>query len=306
MNEPQTARPRHPGAGEVRIATLVRSPEGERRARLMIDSLRTFGGAWSNCPVWVFVPVADRISGNLQGLEGVEVLRLDVEDALRRYLFGDKVAACARAEELARPDTRTLIWLDPGCLIVNPPALFDLAPAHDAAFRPVHIQNVGSAAGEPLDEYWQGVYGVVGIEEVPFTVESFVDRKELRPYLNSHCYSLNPSAGLSEAWLECFRTLVADHAFQAAACRDDLHQVFLHQAILSGQVTKRLDRERLRLLPPEYSYPLHFQQEVPEARRAATLNVLACAVYEEAADLGKIPVDEPLRSWLADRPLDVV
>ena len=34
--------------------SLVRSTEGGRRLRLMIDSLRAFGGPLSQCPIWVF------------------------------------------------------------------------------------------------------------------------------------------------------------------------------------------------------------------------------------------------------------
>lgn len=51
--------------------------------------------------------------------------------------------------------------------------------------------------------------------------------------------------------------MVTDEAFQAGPCRDELHRIFLHQAILSTLVAKQLDWERVRLLPPEYNYPLN-------------------------------------------------
>jgi hypothetical protein len=41
--------------------------------------------------------------------------------------------------------------------------------------------------------------------------------------------------------------------------------------------------------------------QVPPARRAGSLNDLACAVYEEDLALDGIPVHEPLRSWLRER-----
>jgi hypothetical protein len=72
---------------------------------------------------------------------------------------------------------------------------------------------------------------------------------------------------------------------------------------LSALVAKNLGRERIRLLPPEYSYPLHLHLQVPPARQPRRLNDLVCPVYEETFDypasLNGLHVDEPLRSWLA-------
>ena len=34
--------------------TLVRSIREKARARLLIDSIRSFGGDWSDCPIWLF------------------------------------------------------------------------------------------------------------------------------------------------------------------------------------------------------------------------------------------------------------
>jgi hypothetical protein len=287
-------------AGQVRFFTLVGSEEGARMARLTIDSLRAFGGDLSACPVQVFVAGEAPVSVAFAGLADVDLLPLGLDEAFR-YPFAAKVYAAARAEALAGPETRAVVWLGPSCLIVNPPRRFALDPAHDAAFRAVHIQNVGSPATEPLDDFWRAIYRAVGVEAVPFTVESFVDGQRLRPYFNSHCFASNPASGLLGAWWEYFQGMVLDRAFQAGPCRDDLHQIFLHQAILSSLVTKWLDPQRIDLLPADYSYPLHFQERIPPACRASTLDNLTCPVYEEAADLSALPAGEPLRSWLAAR-----
>ncbi|MBS3783950.1 MAG: hypothetical protein KGY78_05870, partial [Anaerolineae bacterium] len=86
--------------------------------------------------------------------------------------------------------------------------------------------------------------------------------------------------------------------FQAGPCSDALHKIFLHQAILSTLVARELAWERVRLLPPEYSYPLNLLDEIPPARRPATLNRLVTAVYEEAFPWGETQLQEPLLSWL--------
>ncbi|MBN1954458.1 MAG: hypothetical protein JW900_05330 [Anaerolineae bacterium] len=73
----------------------------------------------------------------------------------------------------------------------------------------------------------------------------------------------------------------------AGPCRDELHRVFLHQAILSTLAAKLPDWERVWLPPPE--------------RRARKLNGLVNAVYEDAFPWSQIEVDKPLRSWLRER-----
>ena len=99
--------------------------------------------------------------------------------------------------------------------------------------------------------------------------------------------------------------MITDQAFQSGPCQDERHHIFLHQAIWSALLTKLLDRKRVRLLPPEYSYPLHFHPEIPLARRAQTLNDLVCPVYEGAYTypdtLNGLDVQEPLKSWLVAR-----
>ncbi len=282
---------------------MFRSAEGERRARIVIESLRAFGGPLRDCPVWAFVLDADRVSFALPGLDRVQCLPLVIEAECPPYPFVEKVYACARAEKRAGADVRSMVWLSLDCLIVNPPLLFDLDRPFDVAFRPVHHRNVGSPAHEPLDGFWQGVYRALGIDEAPYTVESFVDAQTLRPYFNTHCFAFNPAKGLCRAWWECFESMVLDQGFQAGPCRDQLHQVFLHQAILSTLVAKMLDRERLRLLPPEYNYPLNLLPQMPPDRRVPALNGLVNAVYEDAFPWNEIDVHEPLRSWLRDRLL---
>lgn len=294
-------RPLNTNPEQTCFLLMFKSAQGERLARVVIDSLRAFGGPLRGCPVWAFGLDPDRAPHVLPGMEGVRRLPLVVGEEWQSYPFADKVYACARAEEMAGPEIRSLVWLSLDCLIVNPPLLFDLGPSFDAAFRPVHHRNVGSPAGEPLDGFWQGVYRAVGIDDLPYTVELFADSQTLRPYFNTHCFAFNPAKGLGQAWWRCFQTMVADEAFQAGPCRDELHQVFLHQAILSTLTARLLDWERVRLLPPEYNYPLNLLSQMPADRRAPALNGLVNAVYEDAFPWDEIEVLEPLRSWLRER-----
>ena len=216
------------------------------------------------------------------------------------YTLAGKVFACARAEALLAGSTDALAWINPDCLVVQPPLLFDLGGEADAAFRPVHIRNVGLPAGDPPDLFWEGIYRAAGAGDAEYTVESFVDGQVLRPYFNTHCFAVNPALGLLQAWGELFTRLVLDEAFQAAACGDGLHRLFLHQAALSVLAVKHVRREKLLILPAEYSYPLHLQEKIPAEKRIRLLDRLVIAAYEEPQYLQAAGASPELRMWLRE------
>jgi hypothetical protein len=228
---------------------------------------------------------------------------LDVPQALLNYDLGDKVYTCAKAEALAPPEAESLVWIDPLCLVVNPPALYCLGADFDVALRPVHIRNVGASAAEPLDGYWRKVYEAVGVEAIQATVDSFVDQQHIRAYYNTHAFAIHPAKRLLGRWLDVFERLVCDPAFQAGSCKDELHQVFLHQAAFSALVASTIDPGRIRPLPPEYNYPFNLQGVLDPSRRAQALNDLVTFTYEDRGlkpdTIDDIEIREPLKTWLA-------
>jgi len=283
--------------------TWAYSNESFRHVQLMIDSIRKFGGEFLHCPVWVFVPETKDLENLEFKGQNIEIKLLDTPDSIRNYYYGNKVYACARAEELVGQDVRSLVWVSPEILFVNPPALFDLVGDIQAAFRPVHIQNVGLRVDENLDTFWSGVYRGAGVKDIDMELESYVDRVQLRAYFNSAAFGLDPALGLCRKWFDLFEELVTDAEFQRKACQDGWHQVFLHQAVLSALVAARVRKERLLILPPEYVYPYNLHGDVPLDRKAHSLDELVCLFYEGRSlipeEVTDIKVTEPYKSWLA-------
>ncbi len=102
------------------FATVIDSPEQISATRLLIASLRAFGGPWADSPVWVF----DRTQAarsQIQTDSGVEVIPLKLPTATQDYFFAARVAACAQAETLTVGKLASLVCIDPEYLIVNPP-----------------------------------------------------------------------------------------------------------------------------------------------------------------------------------------
>lgn len=272
---------------------------------LLVDSIRRFGGALSEAPVWLVLDSGFEGLPELPDDEGVEILETRVREEIRGYELAGKVSACAEAEKRAASAIRSLVWLSPDTLTVNPPTQFILDEAFDAALRPVHVKNIGLRADEPVDGFWEGIMDCAGISDTDFEVRSFVDGQRIRAYFNSHSYCVNPSIGLFQEWLRCFTNLVADDEYQEHHCSDGLHRTFLHQALLSTLTVAMIPRDRIRVLPPTYCYPYNLQSSIAVNHRATTLNQLTSVVYENLVldpdEMKDIGMDEPLRSWLAER-----
>jgi len=287
------------------FVTKVRTPEGKEAARLLIESVRTFGGAMSGLPFLIFATDPQNEPCRDLAAPQVEVIPLTVPDAIQQYPFGDKVLACANAEAHAPDGVQSLIWLDLNVLMVQPPALLALDGVYDAALRPVHIRNVGMPPSDPLDAFWSGIYAALGVKDVDMTVESFIDHQPLRAYFNSHVFAVNPARGLFARWYDLFDHLVGDQAFQAEACSDALHRIFLFQALFSALAATSLDEQRIRVLPATYSYPYNLHANVLENQRPATLNDLVCFTFEgrpiQPSRVSDALIHEPLRSWLEAR-----
>jgi hypothetical protein len=294
-------------AQEAPAEFLIRVNSARERecARLLIGSIRSFGGRMSGYPVRVLSSNPCEVPCHSLEGNGVEVVDLSVPEHLARYEYGDKVYGCMVAERSAGPNVRSLVYLTADSLIVAPPLLFDLEAAWEAAVRPVHIKNVGLAAGRRPDAFWEKVYITAGQGDVTDTVVSFVDREHIMAYFNSAAFAVSPSAGLFRRWYECFEALVADGDFQAGPCADERHRIFLHQAVLSTLIATSLDTQRVRMLPETYGYPYNLHQDVSPARRAAMLDDLVCVIYHERPidprKIDDIGVGDSLRGWITSR-----
>jgi hypothetical protein len=286
------------------FATLIEVREQIPAARLLIDSLQTFGGDLTSGPMWVF-DLTHTIQNTDLVQEEITLIPLVVPERIRGYMFAAKVAACAQAEALADSKLQSLVWIDPECLIVHPPSGYRLGKDFDAAVRPVHIKNIGLEAKEPLNVYWERIYQLTGRKDSKMFVESFVDRRRLRAYFNSHAFAINPSLGIMQEWAKLFEILVIDEVFQQECCQTQLHRIFLFQALLSALLTSRLETKRIRILPETYNYPYNLHRDVPPDRRARTIISLATLVWEGRSlvpeQVDDIEIEEPLRTWLSDR-----
>jgi len=303
--ESDVAAPAGTEKSKMAVVLCVASPSDERAAVMLIKSIREFGGVYKDSPVYVFQDNADENPCLAIKKMDVNLLPLEIDPAARDYLFSLKVYACAQAERLLAGKAESIVWFDNQCLVFGSLDGLALKEGKAAAMRPVQLLNtIGLAPDAPIDEFWSRIYKDTGVDpqKVP-TVETFVDRKKIRFYINCQIISFRPELGICREWERIFTSLVKDTEYQKQACPDALHQVFLHQAVLSAVINARVKDGELQWMSPSCGYPLNLHEKLPPEKRLLRLNDVKYLVYDTIMQrrpdwMDIMPVDEPLKSWL--------
>jgi len=296
---------------QVAIMTYVSSREQERSVKAMIKSISDNAGEYSNCKVYVVLTEPDKISGNSLKGNNVELLKLEIERSLLDYPLAVKAFAASQVEKLVKMDVQSLVWLDPGVIVLNSLESLDLKGAFDVALRPVSlVNNIGLAPGVEPNDYWAPIYKVNKLNyKAVQTIETVVDGVKIQPYYNCEVYSVNPKLGLCRDWAAQLTTLLKDDIYQKNCCTTFRQRLFLHQAVLSGIVASRIKDSRIKPIPITCSYPFNQHDQLPESKKVSSINELSAVIFDYAWSriptwMNKITIAEPLKSWLFDTYLD--
>lgn len=287
------------------FVTAITSPADERKALVLVDSIRAFGGAHAQAAIYAVQIDAENNPCRRLLARGVELVPLDLDPLVRAYPYAYKAFAAAEIERRVAGKVDTLVWMDPGMLLLAPPDSLIVRSEHAVALRPVFLANtVGQPPETPPDAYWSRIYELTGTDwkQAP-TVEEYVTGQKLRSYYTCIVIAFKPERGICREWARVMDVLLRDGAYQKEACGDALHRIFLHQAALCGVITASAKPAEIQQLPGGVGYPYNLHQRLPAERRIARLNDAAAVILEDVWDrspawLESIRVDEPLRSWL--------
>jgi hypothetical protein len=220
----------------------------ESEAILLAESLRTWGGACAEAPVYAFAPRPGMQpeAATIERLAelGCEFVDEPLVDRFAESPTFNKVPVCAWAER--ELEHETLVFTDSDCVFFNEPS--ELA-AGDwvAAMRPVDRRIAGSRGKGRGEPYWQKMYAELGVKERPF-VRTTVGQMKIRAYWNSGLIGVRRSAGLFGAWERALDRL------HDAELVDERWPQFMDQ-ISWAMVTADV-HDRVRILSDAYNYPL--------------------------------------------------
>jgi hypothetical protein len=228
------------------IACVERGPL-ESQTILLCRSIRRFGGRFRDAPIFTYQPrIGHDISPTTRAvLDELGVVHRTevVNHSFVHYPVGNKIFACARAEETLNEEI--LVFLDSDTILTGEPAEFDLARDLDAAVRPAHsVGHNSSGPGHPMDAYWLSVYQLFGIEDQRY-VETELGTIT-RAYFSAGLIVVRREAGLLGRWKSSFEKLVDSGCLpMSGISRAD--EVALAVTLVSTM-------ERVKILDGRYNY----------------------------------------------------
>ena len=285
----------------------VTSPE----TLILVESIREFGGEFSDCPIWLFTKKTQtELPADLLSIleqHSVEIYTLDLDPEIVDFSFVNHVYAAAKAEKMALNKTENLVFLGTNSLFFDSPEKFLLKEGINLGYRPVHHKLIGSLYHEPIDYFWSLIYQKCDVkQDKSFPMQTHVDGQILRPYISSGCLVVNPKRGFFKVWWENYRIIHKEPVFKEFYEKYDLYEIFIHQAVLSAVMLSELEKNEIEELPFEYNYPINLYHESLEEFKPKNFEKLVTARYYlekivEEDEFNKIPFTESMKSWLEKR-----
>lgn len=251
----------------------------------LTESLRAFGGAWRDAPVWVYMP-ADATFDDRESLARLRSLVTEVRtsptpESAKWFFYGGKPFAAAAAEEAAAGQAALLVWLDEDTVILDEPREFDLAPGVSLAYCPVMHNRSGTLHDAEPNAFWSRIYETLGLsDDMLFPMVTPADEQKIRAYFHCGQLAVRPEQGVLRQWARDFEMLCGDSILVAMCKEDRDKRVFLHQTALTGSVLHKLQSKEMVELSNRYNYPIFFERQYGAAKpfnsiaNAATIRCL--------------------------------
>lgn len=212
-NAPASSTAKAPKS-EVASATIVICIESgplETQSLWFIESLRKWGGRFSQCPIIAVTPrrglPLER--STMKTFEKLNVTWLNFPGSPEWSFYGpyNKPMALAAAEEVA--DTEFIVWMDSDILVVAEPSDFELEDGVDYLAHPSScIYDVGSTGeGHAHDPFWVASLKGHGIdpETYPRIPTQPTEEGDMRMYWQAGAFSYRRSTRLGATFLQSTR-----------------------------------------------------------------------------------------------------
>lgn len=198
-------------AAPITFVTCVESGPLETQVLRMVESLRRFGGAYSDCPIWAvkprFGPPLSRHTRSEFDRLGVQFRRTSRIDHHGWYAYINKTRALILAE--AEAPTEFVGWLDADLLFTGEPAELLPRPGEDMTACSSDNSGGTTGPGDKCEPFWRAASAAVGldVDQLPWvTTEREGDR--IRLYWNSGVFAFRKGCGLAAEHDRCTTRLL--------------------------------------------------------------------------------------------------
>lgn len=189
---------------EITYLICVEANRLEPQARLLCESIRTFGGRYRDAPILAVSPrprlaLGPEARAYLEAL-GVTCVVEPLNETGKPYGTINRIVAGAWAEAFAqRP---YLVLLDTDTIFVGEPNFVRA----DAGVRPVDVKGSASSGnGDPLEDYWERLCGFMGIDlsRLPM-ISTTIDKVPIRASYNGGFTVVRRDLGILQRTREIF------------------------------------------------------------------------------------------------------
>jgi hypothetical protein len=283
----------------------------EVQSLMLLRSLRTFGGGFSDMPVWIFVPQemphdpkSDQELINL----GAEIMSYPIQEPLKKFPFALKTFAAAEAEKLAEEQHALLAWHDRTGFICNPPHEFDLPKEKAIAFRPTDIANIGSPYSQYLTPFWQDIISTFDLKPDKFPpITTTIDQIELYLYVNAGLMVVRPEKKIFRTWAKNLEDTYDLPKFKTYYQQNSAYAIFMHQAALTAAVIQNTMPEERLILSDHYLFSVDNFFDYPNKSRPNTLDEIITGRFHDFFALenweSKVIASPKLITWFKEQLL---
>ncbi len=298
-----------PATGSMVIATYAAAPQQLDWALSLAESVRQFGGPSSATPIRIYLsPSVRLIEGRDERARAaqVETRVSETPRSMAAYKGGGICSAAALAETEAQGQAEFLVWMDSDTIVLNDLSALALPLEVSLGCTPVFLQRVGSMQAEPLDLYWQTLYETLGVPTASvFPVQSLIDDRTLRAYVNTGLLVVRPGRGILQAWSAAFETLCGTKRVVELVRQDFDKRALFHQAVFSAMICRDLKRGEIKLYGAGINYPLSLQHLIPDPKRPKRLDdVVTCRhdmFFRRPGWEKELRASDELKSWMKAR-----
>jgi hypothetical protein len=252
------------------IAFIICTEPGrlENQSWLLAKSIRQFGGALKDLPIYSFHPRAGEpiSSQTLSRFTALNVQHQQValNTEFPTYYLANKPLACAYAEQTL--DEEILVFLDSDQVIFQAPLDLNLPEGYNVGLRPEYGKGIGSfGVGDKQDGYWQTVYKLCNVQEERF-ITTPIGNKKIRAYWNTGMIAVRREAGIFTAWKNNFEKVM-----RLNIC--PLQGNYMVEQSMFG-VTVCALKEPVYTFPYTYSYPLPLHNRLSKAVKVSSFDQL--------------------------------
>ena len=280
---------------EDRVTFVICTERGilERKSRVLVESLRTFGGRFASSRVLSYSPREGRIPRDetLEFLSGrdVEVILDPLNRDLVDYGFANKVVACAHAEEALDHDR--LVFLDSDTLVLREPGEVWTREPGVIRVRPVERKLAGSSGSDEHADYWKRILEWAGVSD-PTWVNTTLTGERIYGYWNAGVVAGPCGSAFFRRWFRTLRALVRQDLVHPGG------MTFMDQVALA--LTIHHPDYRLEHLPRGYNVPVNSlpkpEDDAMTDREIPDPGEVAIAHYHKAVD--HYPLSNPLLDWI--------